>query len=160
MQLANVLVRLNGELGNSVPKVGVTPAEILVLQHIHGTDAVVDIRPTGFDKKRRHDGEFARLARIYDPNAGDFTSTAGEEKKSIMAILFPGAIKRLPVTLDEIGIGIGAIATEEPVIVPGPILPPVEDEDEPVGEGEDADAEDGAGGGSDAEATAPTTDAE
>jgi hypothetical protein len=45
-----------------------------------------------------------------------------------MVALFPGAMKRLPVTLEEIGIDTGAVAPEpEPV----PDLPEVEDEDEP-----------------------------
>ena len=40
MQTANVLLALGGKRGESVPKYGVTPAEVVVLQQLHGQDAV------------------------------------------------------------------------------------------------------------------------
>lgn len=109
METANVLVRLGGDLGNAVPKIGVTPAEILVLKHIHGSDAVVDVRPAGFDKRRRHEEEYNRLAATYDRGAGEFVSRPGEEREGVMAKLFPGAMRRLPVTLADIGYDIGPV---------------------------------------------------
>jgi hypothetical protein len=106
LQRANVIVRLGGSLTNTVPKLGVTPAEILVLARIHGEDAVVDIRPTGFDKKRSATKqEYERLARLTTA-AGGFTDAPGQRRRPQVAhvALFPGAMKRLPVTLEEIGI--------------------------------------------------------
>lgn len=44
MELANVMVALGGDTGNTVPKSNVTPAEVAVLIAIHGEDAVFDIR--------------------------------------------------------------------------------------------------------------------
>jgi hypothetical protein len=108
LQKANCIVRLGGDLSNAVPKLGVTPAEILILRFIHGDDAVVDVRPTEFDKKVRMEQEVDRLARRYDAGS-NFVSTPGEDRdrKSIIETLFPGAIKRLPLTLEEIGIDSG-----------------------------------------------------
>lgn len=153
MQRANVIVRLAGSLTNTVPKFGVTPAEILLLRRIHGgDDAVVDIRPTEFDKKIRVEAEYERLAQIYDGGSG-FGSSPDEDRKSHMETMFPGAIKRLPMTLEEIGIDTGAIAPEpEPV----PSLPDVvaEDDETEVEEPEaetaeepEAESGNGAGGG-------------
>jgi hypothetical protein len=104
MQLANIVLRLGGSVLHTVPKDKVTPAEILVLQRIHGSDAVVDVRPAGEDKNRRHQAEFDRLTLRYD-RASSFSSAPGEETKSIMQSLFPGAMKKLPMTLEEIGLG-------------------------------------------------------
>lgn len=103
MQLCNLTLRLGGSPLHTVPKTGVTPAEILVLQHIHGSDAVIDIRPTKIDKHRRHEGEFERLAGLYDRAAS--ASAPGDEAKGVMNTLFPGAMKKLPTTLKEIGLG-------------------------------------------------------
>lgn len=104
MQLSNCVLRLNGSLLHTVPKTNVTPAEILVLQKIHGSDAVVDVRPTKFDQNRGHRVEFDRLADLYDKGAGD-SAIPEEESKSILNQLFPGAMKKLPTKLDEIGMG-------------------------------------------------------
>lgn len=148
MQILNVIVRLGGLLTNTVPKIGVTPAEILCLQAIHGSDAVVDIRPTG-EEQRRDSDEFARLAAIYDRQAGDFDDQPNTEREGIMARLFPGAVKRLPQTLEEIGIGPDAAAAE-PAPAPAPGIP-----DAPAEELADADETDAsAGAGGDADATA------
>lgn len=115
MQKCSVVVRLNGSLLNTVPKVNVTPAEILILQHLHGGDAVVDIRPTEFDKKVRQEQEYDRLSRAYDRPAGGFADAPGaDDEKSIMQKLFPGALKRLPLTLEEIGIDVTGGADPEP----------------------------------------------
>lgn len=100
------MVRLGGLLTNTVPKEGVSAAEILVLQHIHGSDAVVDIIPQGVDEERRVDEEYDRLVAAYDRQAGGFVDAPGnDDGKSIIRSLFPGAVKRLPLTLEEIGLG-------------------------------------------------------
>lgn len=103
MQLCNIVLRLGGSLLHTVPKTDVTPAEILILKRIHGDDAVVDIRPTKFDKKRHQDGEWERLQLAYDRSSA-FKSSPGEESGSVLLSLFPGAMKRLPTTLSEIGL--------------------------------------------------------
>jgi hypothetical protein len=103
MQLSNVMLRLGGSLQHVVPKTQVTPAEIMVLQRIHGADAVVNVRPVKFDRNRRHADEYDRLAQFYDGAASD--NVPGEEAKSILKDLFPGAMKKLPETLEEIGFG-------------------------------------------------------
>lgn len=116
MQICNVIVRLNGSMLHTVPKTGVTPAEILVLQRIHGNDAVVEVRPVKFEKNRSHLKEYDRLASIYDNAAS--ASAPGEEGGSIMGLLFPGAMKKLPRTLKEIGMaGLAAPEVEAEVEV-------------------------------------------
>ena len=157
MQLANVMVKLGGDNNNIVPKAGVTPAEILVLRHIHGPDCVIDIRPAGFDKKRRHEQEYERLSQRYDRAAGSFTATAGEERKSVMATLFPGALRKLPMTLAEIGEG-GAPA---PKRVVEPDLPPAPEEpDDEITIDPNADDAAEGGGATDGENGGEAGDAE
>lgn len=103
MQLCDGMLRLGGSLQHTVPMVDLTPAEILVLQHIHGGgDALVDLRPTKMDT-RNHTAEFDRLAGKYDRANAAFSGP--DDPKSIMSTLFPGAMKKLPVTLDDIGMG-------------------------------------------------------
>lgn len=101
MQLCEVMVRLAGSVQHTVPKQNVTPAEIVILQRIHGTDAVTDIRPTRMDK-RSHADEYERLQRIYGKNG---RTTVEGEPSVLLDRLFPGAIKKLPVTLKDIGLG-------------------------------------------------------
>lgn len=103
MQLSNLTLRLGGSMLHTVPKINCTPAEILVLRALHGDDAVVDVRPTKFDKTRRHEDEYERLSTLYDRAAS--TLAPGGDSKSVMGQLFPGAMKKLPVHLKEIGLG-------------------------------------------------------
>lgn len=152
MQRANVIVRLAGSITNTVPKFGVTPAEILILRRIHGgADAVVDIRPTEFDKKVRQEAEYDRLAQLYDGGDG-FGASPDEDRKSIMETMFPGAMKRLPLTFEDAGIDVGATA---PSPEPLPDLPeatedePEADEPEAVAD-TDTEAAGSAGGEGDA----------
>jgi hypothetical protein len=72
----------------SNPKMDVTVAEIALLRSIHGAHAVVDIRPT-INDKRSHALELARLTKRYGEKA--------------IEKAWPGAVKRLPVQLIEIG---------------------------------------------------------
>lgn len=124
MQKVNLTLRLGGSLLHTVPKTDVTPAEILILQAIHGQDAVIDIRPVKFDKKVRVEDEWERLTLAYD-RAGSFRSAPGEETKSIMATLFPGVMKKLPTTLKEIGLG-HFETKQEPEAEPAPVAEAVE----------------------------------
>lgn len=100
MQLANIMVRLGGSLLNTVHVANASPAEILVLRAIHGDDAVTDVRPTKFTPKR-HDAEFERLATKYDRAAS--MAAPGSEKSPLLSRLFPGAIKKLPERLADVG---------------------------------------------------------
>ncbi len=65
MELANCLVALAGDRNNTVPKWGVTPAEVAVLIAIHGEDAVFDIAPTGGSVTRSVAEELERLMFSY-----------------------------------------------------------------------------------------------
>ena len=82
MQTANVLVALGGDRGNSVPKTGVTVAEIAVLMAIHGGDAVYDIRPLDEESDIGVRDEIARLRETYPAK--------DEDGKSIVEGVYPG----------------------------------------------------------------------
>jgi hypothetical protein len=103
MQTANIMLDLDGDTGNQIPKYGVTAAEIATLIAIHGESAVHDIEFAG-DVALNDDGapwtnrsELARLHRIYG-RAKD-----GEDK-SIVGLLFPGQAARVFETIDELGL--------------------------------------------------------
>jgi hypothetical protein len=102
MQLCNLTLRHGGSLLHTIPVVDATPAEILILKSIHGDDSTVDIRPTKMAKTRQED-EWDRLSRKYDQGAA--MAAPGDEARSLMAKLFPGAVKKLPISLKEIGLG-------------------------------------------------------
>jgi hypothetical protein len=90
MQRVTCLVRLDGDPLNTVQKSGVSPAEIVILNDIHGggdTAAVTNIQPNEMDKVT-HSSERSRLRGIYGHHVVDR--------------LFPGEFSRLPVTLKEI----------------------------------------------------------
>lgn len=90
MQRAIVTVLLAGDMLNTAVKTGVSPAEILLLRHIHGDDAVTNITAQGNDRGKVGLDEKDRLKRAYSAKA--FTE------------VFPGAAPKLPDTLKEIGI--------------------------------------------------------
>ena len=101
MQICSATIRLAGSVQNTVHRADITPAEILVLQAIHGQDAILDIVP--LEKvTRSQNEEWDRLTGRYDRMGGPDTPD-GKEDVSIVARLFPGAVKRLPVSLSEIG---------------------------------------------------------
>lgn len=64
MQTLNALVAITGDRNNMVWKLGLTPAEILLLQGLHGADSVLQIEPSG-DVKREPLEEIARLKEAY-----------------------------------------------------------------------------------------------
>lgn len=94
MDTANVLVALGGDRGNVVPKAGVTPGEILALQAIHGPDSVFDVEPAG-KVDRNNAEELGRLRTLYGGERGD-------DGRSKIADLFPGAGARVPTTIKSI----------------------------------------------------------
>ena len=88
MQRCTCTVRLGGDLGNTVELTGVSPAEVLILRHVHGDDAVVGFRPGGNDRGQVVD-ERGRLTAKY----------RGKLKE-----VFPGASAKLPDSFKDIGI--------------------------------------------------------
>lgn len=98
MQHANCFVRLGGKLDHEIYKVNVTPAEVAVLQYIHGKDGVVKVQLTSGNDKTPHAAEAERLRGIY--GAAPFEAT------------FPGAHPQLPTTFGDIGVAV--IGDEEP----------------------------------------------
>lgn len=96
MQIANCLVAIGGDAGNTVPKYNVTAGEIAVLRAIHGESAVLDIDPKG-EINRSNNEELGRLRANYG-NARD------TENNSIVNVLFPGVGARVFQTIDELEI--------------------------------------------------------
>ena len=95
MEIANCTVALAGDQGNSVPKFGVTAAEIAVLRVLHGEDAVTNIEPAG-NIERADRAEVARLTRIYGVNH------EGRIRAKAVDMLFPGAAARVFHKLSEL----------------------------------------------------------
>jgi hypothetical protein len=100
MQRCNVTVRVGGSLLNTVRLLDVSPAEIQVLQHIHGDDAVVDICSAGNDQGKQNIDEEARLVAKY--------------KQRAFSEVFPGKRPQLPKTLKDIGIDLNADDDDKP----------------------------------------------
>ncbi len=63
-------VRLGGNILHTVPRFLVTEMELKLLRHIHGSDAVVDIKPAGETEVSERQ-ELVRLARRYGPSEND-----------------------------------------------------------------------------------------
>lgn len=115
MQYANILLALGGDGGNQVPKFFVTPAEVLILQAIHGDQAVteVDIIDLGDLPEKTNDQiafkeeleertnaqelgrlrEEYRFARVDDGNGSQLL---------VMNSLFPGAGAKAPESFSDI----------------------------------------------------------
>jgi len=64
MEICNCLVSIGGDPRHVVPKHSTTPAEIVLLQRLHGNDAVTEIVVTQKDK-RSHEDERDRLGARY-----------------------------------------------------------------------------------------------
>ena len=98
MQIANILLAIAGERGNTVPKYDVTPSEVAVYRLLHGDDAVTDIEITG-DIKTTHKAERERLNEIFarKNDEGHFIAPA-------VSRLFPGAAASLFDHFDDLDI--------------------------------------------------------
>ena len=96
MELANALVALNGDRGNTVPVMRATPAQIAVLCAIHGQDAVFDIQPLDEEIDRSNRDELNRLARKY--------TGQNEDGTPIVRVVYPGASPILHRTLEDLGL--------------------------------------------------------
>lgn len=96
MQTANVMLAIGGDARNTVPKYGVTAAEVAVLRYIHGEDAVFDIEVLDEDVKRTHRQEIGRLTEAYGRQEGE------RRVSPAVAELYPGAAARVFETFDEL----------------------------------------------------------
>lgn len=110
MQIGTCIVRLGGDLNNSVFKRNVTPAEILVLQAIHGQESITRVRGTGANKVP-HVEELNRLVLIYG-------GAKNNKEESIVAKMWPTFGARLPVNFKDIGIDISASDDDDDYVDP------------------------------------------
>lgn len=92
MQTLNALVALTGDRNNMVWKIGLTPAEILLLQGLHGADAVLQIEPSG-EVDRVPQAEIIRLKELYPLH---------HQRVQDIWRDFPGP--SFPMRIDELGI--------------------------------------------------------
>ena len=107
MQLANCLLALSGERGNSVPKYRVTPAEIAVLMAIHGVDAVYDIVPLDEEVERSSAAEKARLFEQYPARDDDGAF--------VVEAVYPGRVAVVHQDIADLGLPEELFATTERV---------------------------------------------
>ena len=96
MELADVMLALGGDKTNTVPKFGVTPAEIAVLAAIHGNDAVHDISPTGKTISISFREERERLMALYPAK--------NEDNEVIVLKVYPGVSPILHETIESLGL--------------------------------------------------------
>lgn len=96
MQTANVLLALGGKRGETVPKYNVTPAEVAVLQHLHGADAVYEIDIKEDTVERTHRQEIERLRNAYHRRDGERIISVAVDA------LFPGVGAQVPQTFADI----------------------------------------------------------
>jgi hypothetical protein len=112
MQLAHVTVKHAGKHHSAVRRLYVSVAEVVVLQKIHGEDAIdpkdvvyAGVRPAGFN-------EMEHLLNVYGKK---------DETKELVERLFPGAVPTFPTKISDIGlnaIGLPAEGEKEPVYDP------------------------------------------
>ena len=97
MNLYNCVVRVSGSLHNEVPRFGVTAPEVLMLQHLHGEDAVRNITHVGvsdeFDAAIRD-----RMIAFY----GTGTIDSPRSGEALVRQVFGPKMQRLPDTLDGV----------------------------------------------------------
>ena len=105
MELANCLLALGGDRGNTVPKHNVTPAEIAVMCHIHGVDAVFDIEPLDSQAERSNSQELERLLLLYPAKV--------EDGSPVVRAVYPGRSPVLHTELVDLGLPEEAFRTIE-----------------------------------------------
>lgn len=141
MQIANILIAVGGDSGNTVPRYEVTPSEVAVLRVIHGEDAVTEVQITG-DVKRVSRAERERLAVIYG-------GTKDENQNSILTTLFPGIAARMFETFEELGLPEDFYKAERgtraPVVAVEPTPEEAADAEQAADHVADPDADDGIG---------------
>lgn len=85
MDICICLVSIGGDPRHVVPKHSVTPAEIVLLQKLHGDDAITEIRVEG-KERRSHEEERDRLgARYGDDKIFDAFGQYGDLPSSLKA---------------------------------------------------------------------------
>ncbi len=89
MQLFRCRVNHAGNRDMAIDKTDVTPAEIVLLKHVHGEDSVTHVEFTREGKRDQRE-ERKRLAELFGAK--------------IFAKVFPGNLPRMPVTLAEAGL--------------------------------------------------------
>lgn len=89
MQLYQCQVRHAGSRDMVIYKEDMSPADIVLLKHLHGADSIVGVSPTR-EAKRQHVKERERLVDTYGAK--------------VFASVFPGAVPRLPMNLAEAGL--------------------------------------------------------
>ena len=99
MQTANCTVALAEDMGNTVPKKNVTPAEVVVLRAIHGEGAVFNIDI--LDKECKTSGREI-LQDLSHPRR--YGRAQDSEKNQIVRTVFPSPMSPLPQTFAEIGL--------------------------------------------------------
>ena len=126
MHVVLIDMMLNGEIHQQLNSKLVTIPELAILRHIHGKDAVYNVRPVPKtmtqlvrDKEGKETGEIreipwaptnthekALVANSQNEERDRLRKTYGRERNGhnlIADIVFPGAIVKLPDTLEEIG---------------------------------------------------------
>lgn len=94
MQLANIMVALAGDKGNTVPKNRVTPAETAVLLTIHGEGAVFDINIL--------DEELERSARDTVADLRERYKARNEDGDVIVDLVYPGRTPQVHMTFADL----------------------------------------------------------
>lgn len=130
MQTANIMVALGGDRGNTVPRYGVTPAEVAVLAAIHGDDAVTDITLRDDEAEETGGALLQSLMRRYG-------RAVDGENTPIVRKVFPTNMTPLPDNFDQIGLhenafspaALEAMAAKKPARKPKakPAAPAAED---------------------------------
>lgn len=107
MELANAMLALGGDRATTVPKYGITPAEIAVLCAIHGDDAVFDIEPTGETVERSNTEEVSRLLTLYPAKT--------EDGGLIVTTVYPGRGAMVHQEIADLGLAESLFKTTERV---------------------------------------------
>ncbi len=129
MELANIMLALGGDRDYTVPKYGVTAAEIAVLCAIHGSDAVHDIEPAGTLGARRSPREERdRLLAAYPAK--------NEDNEPIVMQVYPCMTPIIHTELAELGLDETLYKASEHVAPAAPkkIKPPKAAKPAPVNE--------------------------
>lgn len=116
MDIANISLSLGGDGGNTITKFAVTPAEVVILQAIHGEDSVRDIEPIG-EVERSNKEELDRLREEYRQSR-----VLGSDI-SAFSSLFPGAGAQVMTTFAELAIDPSFYAAKERVSPAAPKPP-------------------------------------
>lgn len=119
MEIADCKLRVGGDPMNVITKIDVTPAEVIILRHIHGVASVHDIQKKALNRnnksiaKRSHAFELNRLRAFYNnaPGATPESEFQGGDLNNfdpsvfnIVNRLFPGVNPVLPITFASIEI--------------------------------------------------------